>query len=253
MMNNSDIDFLDKKIFKEIFNKVGYVLDFSDRTFSEFTVESVGIDIKEKYKLSKGKSLEQFIDNESDNMVLKLIQDLLYYCENISTNGLTHDKKEKLGVILKKYPKVDSGNIGHEIPSFFNSKFITSQIEIMNKAVNEHPADAIGKAKELVETCFKYVLDECNIEYASKETLLKLKNKVFSQLGISNKEEDEIHRIINGLSQIVEGINSLRNKSGTGHGKGKGFEETNSINARLAVNASETIVNFVWMSYKETS
>lgn len=252
-MNNSDIDFLDKKIFKEIFNKAGYVLDFSDRTFSEFTVKSVGIDIKEKYKLSKGKSLEKFIDNESDNMVLKLIQDLLYYCENISTNSLTHDKKEKLEVILKKYPKVDSGNIGHEIPSFFNSKFITSQIEIMNKAVNEHPADAIGKAKELVETCFKYVLDECNIEYTSKETLLKLKHKVFRQLGISNKEEDEILKIINGLSQIVEGINSLRNKSGTGHGKGKGFEETNSINARLAVNASETIVNFVWLSYKEIS
>ena len=65
------IDFQDKNLIKIFFNKGGYVLDFSNSTFSSFTLNSVGIDVQEKYGLSKGKSFEEFIDNESDNLILK--------------------------------------------------------------------------------------------------------------------------------------------------------------------------------------
>ncbi|ELY5749608.1 serine/threonine protein kinase, partial [Streptococcus iniae] len=50
------ITFHDKTIIKNFFNEGGYVLDFSNRTFDEFTYHSIGVKIQEKYGLSKGKS-----------------------------------------------------------------------------------------------------------------------------------------------------------------------------------------------------
>ena len=56
------ITFHDKNIIKKFFNEGGYVLDFSNRTFDEFTYHSVGVKVQEKYGSSKGKSFEAYID-----------------------------------------------------------------------------------------------------------------------------------------------------------------------------------------------
>lgn len=93
------ITFHDKNIIKKFFNEGGYVLDFSNRTFDEFTFQSVGVKIQERYGLSKGKSLEAFIDEFSDNIVIKLIQDLLIYYRDLPDNSFerneTKDKQAK--------------------------------------------------------------------------------------------------------------------------------------------------------------
>lgn len=61
----------------------GYVIDFSNRTFSEFFRESVRVDIySDKYALngdSKAKRLRAFIENEPDPLVGKVLSDLLEY------------------------------------------------------------------------------------------------------------------------------------------------------------------------------
>lgn len=61
----------------------GYVMDFSNRTFSEFFRESVRVDIySDKYAVngdSKAKRLRAFIELESDPLVGKALSDLLEY------------------------------------------------------------------------------------------------------------------------------------------------------------------------------
>lgn len=61
----------------------GYVMDFSNRTFSEFFRESVSIDIySDKYAVngdSKAKRLRAFIELEPDLVVGKALSDLLEY------------------------------------------------------------------------------------------------------------------------------------------------------------------------------
>ncbi|MHC5269737.1 hypothetical protein ACYSNO_11210 [Enterococcus sp. LJL98] len=47
----------EKNRIKAFFNNGGYVLDFSNATFDDFTVQSVGVAIQEKYGQSKAKSL----------------------------------------------------------------------------------------------------------------------------------------------------------------------------------------------------
>ena len=72
-----------KKIEKLLEMGSGYVIDFSDRTFQEFILETTGIDIYDKkYAYSSGSKanrLRAFWDQEPDHIVGKLILDLLEY------------------------------------------------------------------------------------------------------------------------------------------------------------------------------
>ena len=49
--------------FLLLFNRSGYVLDFTDNSFDVFTTASIGEPIKTKYGLSKGKSLVAYLND----------------------------------------------------------------------------------------------------------------------------------------------------------------------------------------------
>lgn len=48
---------IEKGLFLGLFNRGGYVLDFTTDAFDVFTKSSVGVALRSRYKLSKGKSL----------------------------------------------------------------------------------------------------------------------------------------------------------------------------------------------------
>jgi hypothetical protein len=81
----SDLSFIEKSKLEKLFQMGGgYVLDFSNRTLAEFVTESTGRDIYDsKYELasgSKANRLRAFWAQEQNNLVGKLINDLLQYC-----------------------------------------------------------------------------------------------------------------------------------------------------------------------------
>ena len=76
MINN-----IEKSYFNELLIRGGYVLDFSTSSFDKFTFESIGVRLCEKYCLSKGKSLNAFMDEGSNEKIVKLLSDLLEYYE----------------------------------------------------------------------------------------------------------------------------------------------------------------------------
>lgn len=57
-MAPNGLTFMEKEPFLRLFNRGGYVLDFSTERFDDFTQESVDIRLCEKYGSSKGRSLE---------------------------------------------------------------------------------------------------------------------------------------------------------------------------------------------------
>ena len=71
----------DRSLISSFFNEGGYILNFSDATFSQFTVGSIGFSIKDKYGLSKGRSFAEFAQTEGEGIVLKLVVDLLEYID----------------------------------------------------------------------------------------------------------------------------------------------------------------------------
>lgn len=80
----SSLKMLERDCIEELFGMgSGYVMDFSNRTFSEFFRESARVDIySEKYAAngdSKAKRLRTFIGLEADPLVGKTLSDLLEY------------------------------------------------------------------------------------------------------------------------------------------------------------------------------
>lgn len=70
---------MEKGALVKLFNRGGYVLDFSTPDFDAFTLDSVGVALCQKYGLSKGKSLIAYIDEANPEDSYKLLSDLLEY------------------------------------------------------------------------------------------------------------------------------------------------------------------------------
>lgn len=259
------LSFTEKKIIKDFFNDNGYVLDFTNNSFYYFSIDSVGFSIQDKYKLSKGKSLEEFIENEHPDLVLKLVSDLLEYYFHLTSNNIYRNEENdqianniKRIVDKRKFSKCKINNSEIELTiDYFDSEYITKQIEIMTEMINKSPTVSIGKSKQLIESCYKYILDKQNIKYNNSDDLLNLQKKVFSHLNLSIKDNisaqnnQDVKMVLAGLSQIVKGINGLRNDKGDGHGKGQGYIELPERYARFVLNSTIALVNFVWETYEE--
>lgn len=256
------LTFNEVNFFKRFFNESGYILDFTDKEFDDFTLKSVGIPLKLRYKVSKGKSFEAFIDDASSENVLKLIFDLIEYIDFQDIDGLLSEEQKKLYPKLKNilsrftYNDLFSEKLIINAKARFNDKYIDSQLSIMMSLVEKSPSDVIGKSKELLESCFKHILDDLGVDYPTTSTIAQLRKQVFLKLNldpkenISAKNNNDVKKILSSFIQVVDGLNSLRNDKGDGHGKGKNYKELPIRYAKLAMNASLTIVQFTWDTYK---
>ena len=72
---------IEKGVFLKLFSRGGFVLDFSTADFDTFTMESVGVALCSAYGMSKGKSLNAFINEASSELSDKLLLDLFSYYE----------------------------------------------------------------------------------------------------------------------------------------------------------------------------
>ena len=249
-------------------NRGGYVLDFSSYIFDEFTLHSVGIALCETYNLSKGKSLNEFINEGDNDKVVKLLDDLLEYYEvrysleiesddkayNASTYKSLYNKCK--GIIerenqhSKKFYKVSE-----ELKKNFSSKYMNQQIDLMVTMCNENPTEAIGKSKELLESCCKII--ESNGEVIKDSINMgQLVKQTLSSLNIPNKgvvmdlEEEKIVKQITGsLNGLSSGIIELRNHYGSGHGRSPKFNGLTKRHAELAVGESITLVRYLWDTF----
>lgn len=140
----------------------------------------------------------------------------------------------------------------------FNSTYIDNQIEIMVNMADEHPNLAIGKAKELIESCAKTILKKEKIEFEPNIELGPLVKKTYKTLNIhsSSLDKDNKHyqtaiKILGNLSAITQNMAELRNQYGDGHGKDSSFQNLPPRYAHLAIGSATTVVRFMWDSYNE--
>ena len=191
--------------------------------------------------------------------------DLLGYYEDLPDSycGKTKERNSqalKLKERLSKYEVSQMAylnNVAESLSDYFDSDYIDKQMGIMNEMISRSPADAIGKAKELLESCFKHILDHEKIKYSNSDDISTLQKKVFKFLNldsnenISAKNNQDVKLVLSGLNQIIKGINSLRNDKGDGHGKGANFIELPPRYASVVVGSALTVVSFVWETYQD--
>lgn len=66
-----------------------------------------------------------------------------------------------------EYTHYSLNPLSENVKEYFDNELITQQIDLMIAEINTSPINAIGKAKNLVESCFKYILNESDIGYKS--------------------------------------------------------------------------------------
>lgn len=267
----------DKGAFLKLFNRKGYVLDFSTPSFDVFTLESVGVALCEKYQLSKGASLSSFVNEASETDVIKLLSDLFeYYEENYeeeydpsatpSTYNYSRFKPEYRKLYLKCKKIVQRIN-NQQLPLItsaidlqkeFSSSYLTDQINLMVKMQSENPTEAIGKAKELIESCCKTILEGLGVACDKKWDMSKLVGETLERLKLLPKDipdnapaSNEMKALLGNLRAISSNIATLRNYYGNGHGKSASYKGLEERHAKLAVGSSITLVSFLWDTFQE--
>ena len=121
----------------------------------------------------------------------------------------------------------------------------------------ENPTDAIGKAKELIESCCKTILDNegmvwdknWNMSKLTGETL-KLLNLTPESIPSSDPVAENIKAVLGNLRGITTKLAEIRNPYGSGHGKSASFTGLEIRHAKLAVGCSITFVTFLWDTYE---
>jgi hypothetical protein len=119
--------------------------------------------------------------------------------------------------------------------------------------ITEDPAQAIGSAKELLETVLKTINGDHGQK--SREDIPELLKKAQAQLDLDPKSasgSETLRRTLSNLGQVVHGVAEVRSLYGTGHGRSKSHE-LEVADARLVVNASITIATFlleIWQEQK---
>lgn len=111
--------------------------------------------------------------------------------------------------------------------------------------IAEDPAQAIGSAKELLETVLKTIIGDHGQK--SRDDIPGLLKKAQAQLDLDPKSStgsETLRRTLSNLGQVVHGVAELRSLYGTGHGRSKS-RELEVAHAQLVVNAAITIATFL--------
>ncbi len=146
------------------------------------------------------------------------------------------------------------------IKKFLDTPYVEKQINLMHDAIQSNPDEALGKAKELIETACISILNQKGVEVDKDWTigqLLKNTNRNLdftpSKADNARKAEQSIQMILSGINQIVTGVTELRNSYGTGHGKDANFKGLEPKFAQLAVDAASALVTLYLSTNGETT
>ena len=244
---------IDKATFLKFFNDSGNVFDFTVSTFNTFCLESIGVELCIKYKLSKGKSLEAFSRECSEKELIKLYSDLICYYENNCVghsyidNAEKHNQFEKCKQLIEKYK---NQIVSIDIPSIdkVSREYIQDISSRALKDIQENNFDsALTKSRTMIEEVFCFAIEKQNVQPSEKGDIVKLYNQVKDLYNMhSDKDVDKrINNLLSGINKIIESISEMRDKNSDAHGVGAKRINIKDYHARLYVNSAMTISEFI--------
>lgn len=236
--------------FLRLFNRGGYVLDFSTNEFDTFTMDSVGVALCQKYQLSKGKSLVAFCEEAPTEQVDKLLLDLLTYYEFHYIDRYGEDEYRSVYERCKQVFERERNAVQIETPAIVlvNRDYIK---DISTRAIrdieNGEYDSAITKCRTLLEEVFCYVIEKKGEEPSQKGDIKKLYKQVkeLYNMHADAGTDKRINELLSGLEKIIDAIAEMRNKSSDAHGVGQKRINISEHHARLFVNSAMTMADFI--------
>ena len=187
-----------------------------------------------------GQVIQKFMDQESNSQIeegQKRIRDSL--------------AKNQLSYQINGYVTLAGASpAAKSLAEFFKAGDFSSIEAEFDRAISQldrDPHAAITAASSIIEALCKTYIETFELEMPSKQTVVPLWKSVQIHLGLNIDQtiEDDQKKILQGLASIVDGIGAYRTHIGSAHGRGLLPPVIQVSEARLAVNASHTLVTFI--------
>ncbi|MCM3443277.1 MULTISPECIES: abortive infection family protein [Metabacillus] len=150
-----------------------------------------------------------------------------------------------------------SDTVMDETNTFFEEEVTFEYIQnTWKKALSrkeEDPEGAITTARSLLESVCKHILEESGVTVDEKWEMPKLykETQLILNLSPDGYTEQIFKQILSGCSSIVNGVASLRNKLSDAHGRGTNVIVPDKKHAKMTVNLSGTIAEFLLTTWEE--
>ena len=220
----SDLNNMEKRKFERLLDMGGgYVLNFSDRTFDEFILDSTGRTISEpQYKTggtSKANRLRTFWRIESTPVVGKLLGDLL-------DCGIDESRIANDNPLLAECRKV-AVRLGQDVPVAELDALTTiseeKDFEVVAKAIRDtiernEPEVGLDRLHTFVVKYVRALCTKHGIGYNRDKALHSLFGEYVKRLRESNHIESEMGlRILKASISVLEAFNDVRNNQSLAH------------------------------------
>jgi len=113
--------------------------------------------------------------------------------------------------------------------------------------IDSDPHASITAASSIIESALKFYIETFSLGMPNKLNVMCLWAVVQPHLGLNSDPilAGDQHKVLKGLSSIIDGIGAFRSHIGSAHGRGTSPPSIVVAEARLVVNAAHTIVVFV--------
>ncbi len=225
----SDLTSLERLKLEKLFEMgSGYVLDFSNRTFQEFILETIEIDIypnNEDYSLSKANHLRALWKAQPNYIVYKLIEGLIaQWKANRLLKELTISQAEqalcdectKIAERLKVSAPVE--NIEAITPNSSEKDFSILAKIVRESIERNEPSQALDRLHTFVTKYSRALCDKHSIAYDKNTPLHALFGSYVRYMReIGFIESEMTLKILGSSIKILEAFNDVRNNKSFAH------------------------------------
>ena len=144
-----------------------------------------------------------------------------------------------------------SRTLGEKLKDFSIAE-VEVEFERAHRSIDLDPPATVTAACAILEALFKSYIAENNLSLPTNQTIKPLWSVVAKHLKISpdSVEDDDLKRILTGLSSIIDGIGAFRTHAGSAHGHSKRSYKVAPRHARLAVHSAHTVCLFVMETWQ---
>jgi hypothetical protein len=124
-----------------------------------------------------------------------------------------------------------------------------------NRAVVSSATDpfaAVSAASNILESTIRVLLEDANIDLPKKKDLSSLWSVMKNELGLdaSKVEDQDLQKIIGGLSSIITGIAALRTHASAAHGRGRFRYKLQKRHVDLSIHSAHALCLFIIETWK---
>lgn len=190
-----------------------------------------------------GQIIQKFMEQEPNEWHPEIADGQKRIRESLAKNQLTYQ--------VNGFVRLAGANLMATTLSDFlrAGDFVAIEAEFARtiEQLDRDPHAAITAACSIIEATCKTYIETFGHEMPTNQTVTSLWRSVQSHLGLSLDPtlRDDQKRILQGLSSIVDGVGAYRTHIGSAHGRGLSTAPLEISEARLAVNASHSLVIFI--------